>query len=226
MTSPMDQLKNYPSVLPARQAMPRVTWRQAAAWILATSISAAIGWAGGPYLAFSQSEFLNVLFYLSFIGLCIGFAQWLVIRGIIRNSIWWSFVTILGWMSAVPILGVIAHLTRLAVDYIVVFALVCIWVSAIQWLGIREYFRTALWWIALSGIGGAFGWALNDLFVQTIVNQVSGGNAIIINLGHGLCLGLGLGTFTALGLKYLRRRIPGEETSPLPEDDSPGVTSN
>jgi hypothetical protein len=199
----------------------RVTYQQALAWILATAISAMIGWVIGPYLAYAKNEFLNVLIYLSFIGLCIGVGQWLVLRRIIRYSVWWPLVTILGWTSAVPILGVIAHLTRVSVDYIVVFALVCIWVSAIQWLGIREYFRTALWWIVLSGAGGALGWALNDLLIQTFLANASSGNLIILNLGHGLCLGLGLGIFTALGLLYLRRRIPGEETNPLPDEENP-----
>jgi hypothetical protein len=66
-------------------------------WILATAIGMAAGLALGTAFLGSDTAGSSLLWRAAITGLCIGIAQWLLLRQVLPQSILWIGVMTLGW---------------------------------------------------------------------------------------------------------------------------------
>jgi hypothetical protein len=67
-------------------------------WIAATGIGLSMGLAISTAFLGSETGGNELLFRAAITGLCIGLAQWLILRQILPQSVIWIFVLIVGWI--------------------------------------------------------------------------------------------------------------------------------
>jgi hypothetical protein len=67
-------------------------------WIPATSIGLSIGLAVSTAVLGSETSGNELLFRAAITGLCLGLAQWVILRQILPQSEIWIFVLMIGWV--------------------------------------------------------------------------------------------------------------------------------
>ena len=70
-------------------------WR----WALATGAGWLGGWLVGVWLIPEEQLFLSACL----LGLCVGAAQWLLLRKQVRWSAWWIAISIVGWSCGIAL---------------------------------------------------------------------------------------------------------------------------
>ena len=180
-------------------------------WILATLIGAGIGWTAGIYGAASTPTFNSNVVWL-ICGLCIGLAQWVVIRAQIKKAWQWIVASVIGWLVAFNIgslvFGMMTDLMNgpglsmfeaaLQANQVVtgLASLLIVWfligaaggavVGGTQWFVLRQYYPNAAQWVLANalgwGIGLGFSW-FGALLVFMLFAQVLANFAPAIAMG-------------------------------------------
>lgn len=205
---------------------PSLGWRFGLLWILASAVGALVG----PVLAFPANlalvAFLGVTApvpgtsiqqaliltadglgaTMLFVGLGMGFGQWLLLRKYIRHSARWILATGLGMVlyglfrwSLPPDLppGLIGPIT---------IPVGTIALSICQWLALRGQVPHASWWvlICLAGWVPAFTVALADMYLQFTSTSPIGLVLVVIAIGTILPFAVAAG-----GMAWLLRQTSG-----------------
>ena len=131
---------------------------------------------------------INAGVALGVFGALVGAAQWLALRGEIRQAGWWILATTLCWAAGGVIAGALSGLiggavTTVGTDQGVAGFLLAASVgilaigflpSVAQWLILRRQVRRASWWILISGasclLGFSIGFALVRLGLAEVIH--------------------------------------------------------
>lgn len=109
-------------------------WELWFGWVLATTLAWLAGWA-----------FLGEFW----VGLTLGFGQWLVLRQRIAGAGWWVGASTLGWaIGHVVVLFLLPPSSRQWAGLIIGPM-----VGLAQWLVLRSQLRRSLWYVVMSGLG-------------------------------------------------------------------------
>jgi hypothetical protein len=179
--------------------------RYALFWFIMNFCGSTLGWTISSWLEIRIDVSFEVLFYLLAIGLSLALTQWLVIRKFIPKSSWWPIITTVGWLSGYPVAYAFilpSNTLPIGVSETLRLVLMCGWVAVLQWLGLRDHFSSAGWWILVNAVGGAVGALIFYLVLKDWITTEYAANAILIGLGRGAALGLGLATLTTYGLFF------------------------
>ena len=171
-----------------------VSW---AWWVLASTVGAAVGlilsyaWLRVAVVAFGANEdriAMNV--FVPLMAICIGIAQWLVMRRHTRRAGWWLVASIAGWIvgaaaiivtssvvSSVVPMGILNEIVTGTAGTVVALALLGAVIGITQWLYLRRHFTRAGWWVLASLAGWALlgvlaGRSFSDLAEMTGVGTV------------------------------------------------------
>ncbi len=131
---------------------------------------------------------INAGVALGVFGALVGAAQWVALRGEIRQAGWWILATTLGWAAGGVIAGALSGaiggaVTTVGADQGVAGFLLAAAVgilaigflpSVAQWLILRRQARGASWWILVSGasclLGFSIGFALVRLGLAEVIH--------------------------------------------------------
>lgn len=135
-----------------RQKGSSFDWALWVEWILATTL----GWVIG----FVLSEFA--------VGVTVGFAQWIVLRGRIERSAWWILTSAVGWAAGRGLASVLFP----AQDTILIGAMIGAILGLAQWVVLRHRVVQSWWWIVVSAL--SWGLALTGVLGATLVGSLAG----------------------------------------------------
>ena len=130
-------------------------------WVLASA-------AAGAYFG-ATTEDTALFGHLVMPGLIVGVAQWLVLRRYLPYAGWWILASALGWILGsivmLTIYGIIDQILGIRLPSrilspVVISTLYGAALGAAQWLVLRGHTQRAGWWVLISVVGGAVGWAV------------------------------------------------------------------
>lgn len=189
-----------------------MNWNLWAQWVLATAVGASLGWAAGLYAVVAVPGPFNSNIIWLVAGVCLGVAQWLVLRPHLRRAWQWIAASIVGWLVAfnfgslvfgiltdvlngpgLPLfesaLAVNATLSGMAVLFVVwllIGAAGGTVVGGMQWFVLRQYFPGAAWWVAANALGWGVGLGVSWFAVLVLLYFFAQAFA---NLAPGLAVG-------------------------------------
>jgi hypothetical protein len=165
-------------------------------WLVANVVGFTLGGAiGGGLSATGQRPYsgvvtsaaegasilaINAGIALGIFGALVGAAQWVALRGAIRQAGWWAPVTTLGWAAGGVIAGALSGaiggaVTTVGADQGVAGFLLAAAVgilaigflpSLAQWPILRRRVRGAGWWILVRGASGLLGFSVGFALVR------------------------------------------------------------
>jgi hypothetical protein len=130
-----------------------VDWAFWVLWVLATSISMAIGMGESLIAAYKIEGMGSLTWAFLLTGVLPGLAQWLVLRKYISRSGWWILATALGTALASGIAALFGTQWALVLTFGVSIGIV-------QWFVLQRVFESAGWWVLASVLGWSGGLAL------------------------------------------------------------------
>lgn len=187
----------------------RDDWGLLLSWAVATTL----GWVVGFTICDGLKTVIDEIHHISIIplsgclpvdgaviGVCVGIAQWLVLRPYIAGTRWWIAASIVGFAIGKQI-G----------DYLVVAipgtlgaglsgAVIGTLAGIAQWFVLRHYAARAGWWIAASALAWAIGWSVISL-AEAAENELT-----VMAYGFGVVGTAIAGVITAAALIRLFNR--------------------
>jgi hypothetical protein len=182
-----------------RTPLTRPEWTFGLAWVLAT----AVGWAIGFAICVAFKNFVE-----SFrsdgavIGTCIGITQWLVFRRRSNRVGWWVLASIVGFAIGKAIGDQITQGVSGPIGAALAGAAIGAALGVAQWLVLRRKVAQAGWWVVGTTIAWTLGWSI----ISTVDETVGGPNATVYLVGGaGAALA---GVITAATLIWFFRLRP------------------
>ena len=172
-------------------------WRLWFEWVLATTISVAIGYVLADYILrmipiYLEGEPVIRAAYDVIVGTALGVAQWIILRSYFRTAGWWILGTSLGLCLNGFISGFVWDFLRIRGWMPGYWDVLSELVSRaplgfLQWLFLRQYTRKSGAWIILTAVSWAIGWYLNGIWSYDkgwlLAGAVVGGTVGVITGG-------------------------------------------
>jgi hypothetical protein len=178
---------------PPEPPFTRVEWGFVLWWVLATTV----GWLVGFAICEAFKAFLeSITADGAVIGVSVGIAQWLVLRGRIGRAGWWILATIVGFAIGKYVGGVIAENVPGAVGLGLSGAAIGVSVGVTQWLVLRRHVIRAEWWILASVLA----WTVGGGIIGA-ADEMEGGSAYLIGAAGAVIAG----AITGASLAWLLR---------------------
>jgi hypothetical protein len=166
-------------------------------WVIATTV----GWVVGFAICEAFKAFLDSIQADGVvIGLSVGIAQWLVLRGRIGRAAWWILATVIGFGVGKWIGERLVEADPGIVGDLLSGVAIGVSVGVAQWLILRPQITRAAWWVVASVLAWAIGGG-----IITVAEEGAGGPAAIayVTVAIGAALAGGL---TGAVLVWLRRQ--------------------
>ncbi|MEE3716122.1 hypothetical protein V2H45_05110 [Tumidithrix elongata RA019] len=170
-------------------------WRFLPLWIVATCLGFAIG---GPVsalipdyvTAIAGNNAANILSF-GVMSLTIALPQWLVLRGRIRDALWWLVVTTLGGMAGGPISMTIAWNLSItfgdAVDLFAIYAALRGATTGLaQWTFLRVQMPQAGWWAIATSVS----WYSSLTIGSKVMFTLPSFTVAIVGASYGVMTGI------------------------------------
>lgn len=133
-------------------------------WLFATVVGSGLGWYAGWWVSFQVPGELGAITLGTVMGLVLGFAQWVPLRGYLPGAVWWVASSMLGW--GIGFFGgvYLAESTNLVELRFTLFigAAVGLSTGVAQWLVLRRVSSYAGWWVLAS----LFSWTSAFIYYQ------------------------------------------------------------
>ena len=155
----MSTLTSASAVKPAALASEQAEWRQPLFWML-SGFSLPIGGFVANLAVGSVDDALSGALAGAMAGTALGTAQWLALRGRIRNAGWWVPATALGFAAGLAAGTAIVGAGTRGSDLIISGAITGAVIGCAQFLVLRDSGRNALFWIPVMCASWAIGWAV------------------------------------------------------------------
>lgn len=155
-------------------------------WVFANLIGMTLGWALGWWISSLVPGIISTATLALTVGLCLGFMQWLTLRGYINSSLWWLASTSVGWLVGFTVgVKLVSSLGWTGVLFgLMVGATTGLILGVLQWLVLRKQVSKAGWWLPISIIG----WTSALLYYLPGVTAIG----IIYGLLSGMLTGLAI----------------------------------
>ena len=171
-------------------------WRLGIRWAVATTL----GWVIGFAICSAQKAFFESLRGDGVvIGVCVGIAQSIALRGRVKHTGWWILATVVGFAAGKFAADAIAESIAGAVGFALGGAAIGIALGAAQWLVLRRQVAQAGVWIPATALAWAVGWS-----IISTVDEVAGGPTGTTYL-IGTTGAAAAGVITGAALIWLRR---------------------
>jgi hypothetical protein len=156
------------------------------AWLAASAIATTLGWRLGWRLSFLAPGGLATAILGLTLGLSLGAAQWLVLRGHFRGPGWWIPVTALGWTVGITVGAWLGQQFGLAeIGFGIVLGTVTgLCLGAVQWLFLRRRVTRAGWWLPAS----TFAWASSLIYYQPGISWLGGLMGVLAGIVTGVAI--------------------------------------
>ena len=180
----------------------RLEWGFGLRWVLATG--------GGWVVGFAACETLRAIAEFlahpptdgAVIGIFIGIAQWVVLKGRLHRVGWWILASIIGFGIGKAVGDAVAQAVTGALGSGLDGAVIGSSLGVAQWLVLRHHVAQASWWILASSVAWAVGWSVIRIVDETAGGP--GGMAYVI----GATGAAAAGAITGASLIWLLRRRP------------------
>ena len=183
-----------------QRPLTRLEWGFGLRWVLATSVGWVVGFAACETLR-AIAEFLaHPPTDGAVIGIFIGIAQWLILKGRIHRAGWWILATIIGFGLGKAVGDAVAQAVTGALGFGLDGAVIGSSLGVAQWLVLRRHVAQASWWMLASSVAWAVGWSVIRIIDETAGGP--GGMAYVI----GATGAAAAGAITGATLIWLLRR--------------------
>ena len=183
-----------------QRPLTRLEWGFGLRWVLATSVGWVVGFAACETIR-AIAEFLaHPPTDGAVIGISIGIAQWLVLKGRVHRAGWWILASIIGFGVGKAVGDALAQAVAGALGSGLDGAVIGASLGTAQWLVLRRHVAQARWWVLASILAWALGWS-----VISAVDEVAGGPAGMAYI-IGATGAAAAGVITGLSFVWLVRR--------------------
>ena len=183
-----------------RSPLTRFEWGFGLRWVLATSV----GWIVGFAVCETLKAIVEFLAHPptdgAVIGISIGIAQWLVLKGRIHRAGWWILASIIGFGVGKAVGDAVAQAVSGALGSGLDGAVIGASLGVAQWLVLRRHVAQAGWWVLANILAWALGWT-----VIRVIDEAAGGPAGMAYI-IGATGAAAAGVITGLSLVWLVRR--------------------
>jgi len=141
----------------ASPGLTRDEWSLGIRWLVATTLGWVIGFA---ICAWQKAFFESFRSDGVVIGVCIGIAQAIALRGRVKHAGWWILASVIGFALGKFVADAVAASIAGALGFALGGFVIGVAVGAAQWLILRRQVAQAGLWIPASALAWAVGWTI------------------------------------------------------------------